>query len=63
MISKQALEEFKSIWRKQFNEEISDDKAIESATRLLTLMKIVYRPVKKDWGQRLGESDAPTLVA
>ncbi|MFA7654337.1 MAG: hypothetical protein WCX97_04900 [Candidatus Magasanikbacteria bacterium] len=45
MISKVALEEYKRIWKKQFNEEISDDKALESATKLLTLMEAIYKPI------------------
>lgn len=51
MISKKALEEFKAIWRKQFSEDISDEKATEEGIKLLTLMKAVYRPIKKEWVQ------------
>lgn len=47
MLSKQALEDFKEIWRKEFNEEISDQKATEQAINLLTLMDAVYRPIRK----------------
>ena len=49
MLSKKALEEFKEIWRKQFGEEISDEKAVEEGTNLLTLMNAVYRPIKQEW--------------
>ena len=49
MISKEALDEFKSIWKKEFGEEISDAKALDEATNLLTLMNAVYRPIKKEW--------------
>jgi hypothetical protein len=49
MISKESLEEFKEIWKKEFNEEISDQKALDEATRLLTLVQAVYRPLKKEW--------------
>ena len=50
MISKESLEELKTIWKKEFNEEISDEKALESATSLLTLMAAIYKPItKKDY--------------
>lgn len=49
MISKEALEEFKKIWRKEFKKGISDKKAIYLATNLLTLMNVIYRPIKKEW--------------
>ena len=63
MISEKALEEFKRIWREQFNEEVSDEKAIESATKLLTLMNAVYRPVKKEWLEELEKKDKPDLTS
>ena len=43
MISPQALVEFKTIWKKNYGEDISDQTALDKATRLLTLMKVVYR--------------------
>ena len=49
MISKEALEEFKRIWKKQFNEDISDEKALKSGTKLLILMNAIYCPIKKEW--------------
>lgn len=49
MVSKKALEDFKKIWKKKFNEDISDDFALAQAVNLLTLMNAVYRPVKKEW--------------
>ena len=49
MLSKKALDEFKEIWRKQFGEEISDQKALEEGTSLITLFNAVYRPIKKSW--------------
>lgn len=50
MISKQALEEFKEIWRQENpGQDIDDKTAIDQAVALLTLMDTVYRPVKKEW--------------
>ncbi len=49
MLSKQALEDFKAIWRKNFNEDISDEKATEEAINLLNLFNVIYRPMPKKW--------------
>jgi len=50
MISKQALEEFKEIWRKENpGQDIDDATAMDQAVALLTLMETVYRSVKKEW--------------
>lgn len=49
MISQEALNDFKKIWREQFNEDVSDAEAMEQATKLLTLMNAIYRPIKKEW--------------
>lgn len=53
MISKQALEEFKEIWRKENpGQDIDDATAMDQAVALLTLMNTVYRPVKKEWFEK-----------
>lgn len=57
MLSKKALEEFKTIWRKQFNEDITDEKATEEAINLLTLFDVIYRPIKKEWAEELDKKD------
>lgn len=49
MLSEKALEDFKGIWREQFGEDISDEKAAEEAINLLTMFDAIYRPVKKEW--------------
>ena len=49
MISDVALQEFKALWREEFNEEIPDEQAIEIAIKLLTLFDHIYRPIRKDW--------------
>jgi FMN-dependent NADH-azoreductase len=50
MISKQALEEFKEIWRQENpGQDIDDATAMDQAVALLTLMNTVYKPVKKEW--------------
>ena len=49
MISKEALEEFKQIWREKKGTEISDEEAMDKAVNLLTLYNIIYHPIKKEW--------------
>jgi hypothetical protein len=49
MLSKQALDDFRAIWKKEFGQNISDQKALEEGTALITLMRAVYRPIKKEW--------------
>ena len=57
MISDAALTEFKKIWKEEFKEDISDELAMEHATKLLTLMDAVYRPIKKEWLKELKNKD------
>ena len=43
--SKEAIEEFKEIYKKEFGEELSDQDATERATKLLNLMEAIYKPI------------------
>ncbi len=56
MLSKKALEDFKTIWHEQFNEDITDEKATEEAINLLTLFDVIYRPIKKEWVDELEQT-------
>jgi hypothetical protein len=47
MISKEALEKYKAIYRRQFKKDISDQEALEQATKLLNLMRLIYKPMTK----------------
>lgn len=49
MISEQALEEFKRIWKEEYGEEIPDGFALEHAVNLLTFFDAIYRRIKKKW--------------
>ncbi len=49
MISEEALEQFKIIWRQEFGEDLSDDVALIEALNLLTLFDHIYKPIKKEW--------------
>ncbi len=46
-LSKEAVEEFQEIYKKEFGHEISYEEAYERGVKLLTLMKIICRPIKK----------------
>ena len=53
MLTKEAVEEFKKIWREEFGEDISDEKAAEEGINLLTMFDAIYRPIKKEWVDEL----------
>jgi hypothetical protein len=42
MLPKEAIEEFKKIYKKRFNEELNNDEALYKANMLLNLYKIVF---------------------
>ena len=45
MISLDAIKSFKQIWNKKFNEDISDDFAMERADKLIRMVELVYKPM------------------
>lgn len=48
MISKEALQEFKKIWKSEHNgKELPNDKALEMAQRILRIVELIYRPIPK----------------
>lgn len=47
MISQKVLEEYKAFYRKKTGKDLSDQDALEQATKLITLVKAVYRPIPK----------------
>ena len=49
MLSKQALSDFKSIYKQEFGESISDQEAKEKGEKLLRLFSLIYKPIPKDW--------------
>ena len=51
MISKEHLEKFKEIYKKEFGKEISDEDALEQGTKLLRLVELIYKPMTvKEYG-------------
>ena len=44
-LSKEAIEEFKKIYFEEVGEKISDEEARQLGESLLSLFKIIYRPL------------------
>ena len=53
MISEKELKKFKAIYKKEFGIELSDQDALESATKLLRLVEIIYKPMTKEEYERV----------
>jgi len=47
-LSKQAIEEFKAIYKKEYGESISDDRAQELGQNLLTLFRVLCERTLED---------------
>lgn len=47
-LSKEAIEEFKEIYEREFGKLISDEEAQELGQNLISLFKIIYRPIPSD---------------
>ncbi len=41
-LSKEAIQEFKELFKKRFDKEISDQEAFDRGMRLLNMYKVVY---------------------
>jgi len=50
-LSKEAIKEFKAIYKKEFKEDISDGKAQELGENLISLFKIIYQPIPNNGQQ------------
>lgn len=46
-LSKEAVEEFQQIYKKEFGKEISYAEAEDMGIRLINLFEVIYRPIKK----------------
>lgn len=51
MLSKQALDEYREIYRAEHGNVPSDEILAEEAIKLLTVFDCIYRPIKKEWLQ------------
>jgi len=48
-LSKERIEEFKAIFKKEYGKELSDQEAYESATNLMNFAEVLYECAKKDY--------------
>ena len=46
--TKKQLDEFKRIYKKEYRVDINDSQALEMATKLINLIKIVYKPMTEN---------------
>ena len=50
-LSKEAIEEFKEIYQREFGEKITNSEAYEKFLRLVNLLRAILKiPIKKDQG-------------
>lgn len=45
MLSKEAIKEFKEIWKAEYKQRLSDKEAIGRAIRLISFFKVIYKPI------------------
>ena len=48
-LSKQAIDEYKAIYKKEFGQDITDFEAETQGTSLIDLFRIISKPVPKNW--------------
>ncbi len=54
MLPKEAIEEYKSIYKKRFGVDLTDKQAVTKATRLFCLYKAIYEsPVTNSYVKKL----------
>lgn len=57
-LSKQAIKEFKEIYYQEFGERLSDKQALDMAEGLISLFRVIYRPLpESDQGGRKEENN------
>jgi hypothetical protein len=47
MLTQKDIEEFRTLYKNHFGKEISNAEAYEQGTRLLNMLRIVYKPIPK----------------
>jgi len=57
-LSEEAISEFKIIYWREYGKKISDEKAQEMGQNLLSLFKIVYRPIPEEEKDKTKYSDS-----
>ena len=48
MLSNQQINQFQLLWKNRFGEEISREEAYEEGTKLVQLLKLVYKPMTEN---------------
>lgn len=48
MLSDKRIEEFIELYKKRFGKEISKEEAYGNGIKLITLIKRIYKPIKKN---------------
>jgi len=51
VISAEQLERFKVLYKKRFGKELADQEAYDKALKLISLMKLIYRPLPENIAQ------------
>jgi len=51
-LSKESIEEFKEIFKKEYGKELSDQEAFESATNLMGFVEVLYECANKDYQRK-----------
>jgi len=55
MLSKEAIDEFKKLYKEHYGEELNDFVASEAANRLVRMVELVYKPIPKAWEDKYNE--------
>lgn len=62
MLPKEAVEEFKELYKEKYGEELNDFVATEAANRLVRMVELVYKPIPKDWKEQHDKINAEQEV-
>ena len=55
MLTDKQIEEFQALYKKNFGTDISREEVLESAIRLINLIKVVYKPMTKEEYKRYSD--------
>jgi hypothetical protein len=51
MLSTQAIKDFQKIYKNAYGITLTDSEALDLASNLLSVFKVVYKPIKYEWGK------------
>ena len=55
MATKESIEKFRAIYRKEFGVELTDEEATEQVARFLAAARVIFQPMPKAWEGRYNE--------